>query len=55
MSSSCAQVHIHFRDKKILNNRMILVVAVALVAVHECVYIFIGLRALLLCYNVAEP
>lgn len=27
----------------------------ALVAAYECVYIFISLRALLLCYNVAEP
>lgn len=48
VSSVCAEVHVLFlfRDK-ILNNRMI--------AAYECVYIFIGLRALLLYYNVAEP
>lgn len=51
----CVEVHIRFIRDKILNNRMILVVSNALVAAYECVYIFIRLRAILLCYNVAEP
>lgn len=55
----CPAVHIEVckffsRDKILNKNCMIMVVSFALVASYECVYIFMCLRALRLCYNVFE-